>query len=149
MEYRQVTKLKSTYADGLDEYIGVDGRIHSNFNQTITATGRISSTEPNLQNIPVRSEFTSKLRGLFIPSTEDGSIVAADYSQIELRVLAHISHDEHMIDAFRKVTSSACDIIYSGSLSNDEVRAIVGNTLPVEQSRQAYVDYSYDPMPYS
>lgn len=101
-EYRLMTKLSGTYIDGLENVVDKEtGKVHTTFSQTATATGRISSIEPNLQNIPVRSEFTSKLRGLFIPSTEDGSIVAADYSQIELRVLAHISHDEHMIDAFR------------------------------------------------
>lgn len=101
LEYRQLTKLKSTYADGLAEFIGSDGRIHSNFNQTITATGRISSTEPNLQNIPVRMELGRLIRKVFVP--EGGFIfVDADYSQIELRVLAHMSGDESLIDAYRK-----------------------------------------------
>ena len=92
LEYRQLTKLKSTYADGLANYIAEDGRIHSTFNQTITATGRISSTEPNLQNIPVRTELGRMLRKVFIP--KDGFVfLDADYSQIELRVLAHMSGD--------------------------------------------------------
>ena len=100
LEYRQLTKLKSTYADGLANYICADGRIHGKFNQTITATGRISSTEPNLQNIPVRMELGRLIRKVFIP--EEGYVfVDADYSQIELRVLAHIANDETMINAFR------------------------------------------------
>ena len=101
LEYRQLTKLKSTYADGLAEFIREDGRIHSNFNQTITATGRISSTEPNLQNIPVRMELGRLIRKVFVP--EEGYVfVDADYSQIELRVLAHMSGDVNLIDAYRK-----------------------------------------------
>ena len=101
LEYRQLTKLKSTYADGLAEFIREDGRIHSNFNQTITATGRISSTEPNLQNIPVRMELGRLIRKVFVP--EEGYVfVDADYSQIELRVLAHMSGDDNLIDAYRK-----------------------------------------------
>ena len=101
LEYRQLTKLKSTYADGLTGCIAADGRIHSSFNQTITATGRISSTEPNLQNIPVRMELGRLIRKVFIPS--DGYVfVDADYSQIELRVLAHMSGDEKLIEAYRQ-----------------------------------------------
>ena len=101
LEYRQLTKLKSTYADGLASYIGADNRIHSNFNQTITATGRISSTEPNLQNIPVRMELGREIRKVFVP--EKGYIfVDADYSQIELRVLAHMSGDERLIEAYKQ-----------------------------------------------
>ena len=101
LEYRQLTKLKSTYADGLAGCIAADGRIHSNFNQTITATGRISSTEPNLQNIPVRMELGRLIRKVFIP--RDGCVfVDADYSQIELRVLAHMSQDEKLIEAYRQ-----------------------------------------------
>lgn len=101
LEYRQLTKLKSTYADGLAVYIGEDGRIHSTFNQTITATGRISSTEPNLQNIPIRMELGRLIRKVFIPK-EGCVFVDADYSQIELRVLAHISGDETLIQAYRE-----------------------------------------------
>ncbi len=101
LEYRQLTKLKSTYADGLAEYIESDGRIHSNFNQTITATGRISSTEPNLQNIPVRMELGRLIRKVFVPAP--GFIfLDADYSQIELRVLAHMSGDEKLIQAYKE-----------------------------------------------
>lgn len=101
LEYRQLTKLKSTYADGLANYIGEDGRIHGKFNQTITATGRISSTEPNLQNIPVRMELGRLIRKVFIPQ-EGYTFVDADYSQIELRILAHCSGDEALIHAYRE-----------------------------------------------
>lgn len=101
LEYRQLTKLKSTYADGLANYICADGRIHGKFNQTITATGRISSTEPNLQNIPVRMELGRLIRKVFIP--EEGYVfVDADYSQIELRILAHCSGDQELIHAYRE-----------------------------------------------
>lgn len=101
LEYRQLTKLNSTYVEGLSVYIRQDGRIHGKFNQTVTATGRISSTEPNLQNIPMRMELGRELRKVFIP--EDGYVfLDADYSQIELRVLAHISKDETLIEAYKK-----------------------------------------------
>ena len=101
LEYRQLTKLKSTYADGLQNYIKDDERIHGKFNQTITATGRISSTEPNLQNIPIRMELGRQIRKVFIP--EDGYVfLDADYSQIELRVLAHMSGDERLINAYKE-----------------------------------------------
>ena len=103
LEYRQLAKLKSTYADGLQDCIGEDGRIHTTFNQTEARTGRISSLEPNLQNIPVRTDEGKRLRGFFV--AEDGKmLVDADYSQIELRVLAHISKDENMISAFKSGT---------------------------------------------
>lgn len=101
LEYRQLTKLKSTYADGLAGYIQEDGRIHGKFNQTITATGRISSTEPNLQNIPVRMELGRLIRKVFIPE-KDYVFVDADYSQIELRILAHCSGDEQLINAYKE-----------------------------------------------
>lgn len=101
LEYRQLAKLKSTYADGLAAFISGDGRIHGKFNQTITATGRISSTEPNLQNIPVRMELGRLIRKVFVP--EEGFVfVDADYSQIELRVLAHCSGDKQLIEAYRE-----------------------------------------------
>lgn len=100
LEYRGLVKLKSTYADGLAVYIGDDRRIHTSFNQTITATGRISSTEPNLQNIPTRTELGKKLRKVFVPK-EGYVFMDADYSQIELRVLAHMSGDEQLIEAYR------------------------------------------------
>ena len=99
LEYRGLTKLKSTYAEGLADCIANDGRIHTTFNQTITATGRISSTEPNLQNIPIRTELGRQIRKCFVP--RDGYVfVDADYSQIELRILAHMSGDEELIKAY-------------------------------------------------
>ena len=101
LEYRQLTKLKSTYADGLAVFIGTDGRIHGKFNQTVTATGRLSSTEPNLQNIPVRMELGRLIRKVFVPK-EGCVFVDADYSQIELRILAHCSGDEQLIQAYRE-----------------------------------------------
>ncbi len=101
LRYRQIVKLKSTYIDGLTKLINRDtGRIHSSFNQTITTTGRISSTEPNLQNIPVRTEDGRKIRRAFVSDRPEYRLVDADYSQIELRVLAHISRDSKMIEAF-------------------------------------------------
>ncbi len=100
LDYRQLTKLNSTYAEGLAAFIGEDGRIHGKFNQTITATGRISSTEPNLQNIPVRMELGREIRKVFVPK-EGCVFVDADYSQIELRILAHMSGDERLIEAYR------------------------------------------------
>jgi DNA polymerase-1 len=100
LEYRQLMKLKSTYADGLLSVLDKDNKIHSSFNQTVTATGRISSTEPNLQNIPVKLEMGRKIRKVFIPTDSNFVLLDADYSQIELRVLAHITEDENMIGAF-------------------------------------------------
>ena len=99
LEYRGLTKLKSTYADGLAVYIREDRRIHTSFNQTITATGRISSTEPNLQNIPMRMELGRRIRKVFVPR-EGCVFMDADYSQIELRVLAHMSGDQQLIEAY-------------------------------------------------
>ena len=100
LEYRTLTKLKSTYADGLADYIEEDGRIHSNFNQMITATGRISSTEPNLQNIPMRMELGRLIRKVFVPA-EGFVFMDADYSQIELRILAHMADDKELIADYR------------------------------------------------
>lgn len=101
LEYRQLTKLKSTYADGLAQYIRDDGRIHGQFNQTITATGRISSTEPNLQNIPVRMQLGREIRKVFVP--KEGCIfIDADYSQIELRILASMSEDDALIQSYKE-----------------------------------------------
>lgn len=101
LEYRQLTKLKSTYADGLAVFIAQDGRIHSTFQQTVTATGRLSSTDPNLQNIPIRMELGRLIRKVFLPA-EGCVFVDADYSQIELRLLAHMSGDENLIEAYRQ-----------------------------------------------
>ena len=99
LDYRMLTKLKSTYADGLLKLIDPDGRIRTKFQMTVTATGRLSSTDPNLQNIPIRKELGSHIREMFIAS-KGNVLVDADYSQIELRLLAHISGDEHMREAF-------------------------------------------------
>ncbi len=101
LEYRQLAKLKSTYADGLVHFVAEDGRIHTNFNQTITVTGRLSSTDPNLQNIPMRIELGRLIRKAFLPA-EGYVFLDADYSQIELRVLAHMSGDEKLIDAYKQ-----------------------------------------------
>ena len=101
LEYRQLVKLNSTYVEGLLGVINENtGKIHSSFNQTVTVTGRISSTEPNLQNIPIKLEMGRKIRKVFVPSDENYILLDADYSQIELRVLAHITNDENMIEAF-------------------------------------------------
>lgn len=101
LDFRTLIKLKSTYADGLLQVINkADGKIHSKFNQTVTATGRISSTEPNLQNIPVRMPLGREIRKMFVPTNEDYVLLDADYSQIELRILAHVSGDETLTDAF-------------------------------------------------
>ena len=102
LDYRQVTKLRSTYVEGLLKVADENGRVHTHFKQTGTATGRLSSTEPNLQNIPVRTELGRELRRFFLPENEDYVIIDADYSQIELRLLAHISNDANMIRAFRE-----------------------------------------------
>ena len=101
LDYRMLTKLKSTYADGLLKVIGPDGRIHTTFQNMVTATGRLSSTEPNLQNIPVRTELGAEIRKMFVPRP-GWVLVDADYSQIELRVLAHVAGDKLMIQAFRE-----------------------------------------------
>lgn len=103
MDIRQLTKLKSTYVDGLMDIIDPETKnIHSSFNQTITSTGRISSSEPNLQNIPIKMEMGRRIRKVFVPQDPENYLVDADYSQIELRILAHISEDENLMDAFNK-----------------------------------------------
>ncbi|URZ06033.1 DNA polymerase I [Clostridium felsineum] len=99
--YRQLTKLYSTYVEGLKTVIDADDKIHSSFNQTVTTTGRLSSTEPNLQNIPIKSEMGREIRKVFVPDNDECVILSADYSQIELRVLAHIADDENLINAFK------------------------------------------------
>ncbi len=100
LEYRELTKLKSTYIDALPRMVGEDGRLHTSFNQTVAATGRLSSSNPNLQNIPVRSGLGLRIRAAFVPAQAGDLMVSADYSQIELRVLAHLSADQGLIDAF-------------------------------------------------
>lgn len=128
LEYRSLTKLKSTYVDGMIPLIAEDGKIHAHFNQTVTATGRISCTEPNLQNIPVRQELGRKLRCAFVPENEDCTLVGADYSQIELRVLAHMSGDEGLIDAFAR--------------GEDIHRATAANVLGVSEDEVTSLDRS-------
>ena len=134
LNYRTLAKLNSTYCEGLLKVIGDDGRIHSSFNQTETRTGRISSTEPNLQNIPVRTELGREMRKFFC--AKDGwTLVDADYSQIELRVLAHISHDKNMIESFK---------------NNDDIHAITASQVfnmpldmvtPIMRSRAKAVNF--------
>lgn len=102
LDYRQITKLQSTYVIGLQDYIMADGRIHTRYLQDLTQTGRLSSVDPNLQNIPIRLEQGRLIRKAFIPSHDDAVLLSSDYSQIELRVLAHISGDEHLIAAFKE-----------------------------------------------
>jgi DNA polymerase-1 len=99
-EYRELTKLKSTYIDALPRLVGEDGRLHTTFNQTVAATGRLSSSNPNLQNIPVRTELGRRIRAAFVPARRGDVIVSADYGQIELRILAHLSEDPALIEAF-------------------------------------------------
>jgi DNA polymerase-1 len=100
LEYRELAKLKSTYVDALPRLLGSDNRLHTTFNQTVAATGRLSSSSPNLQNIPVRTELGRRIRAAFVPGEGYDLIVSADYSQIELRILAHLSEDVGLIDAF-------------------------------------------------
>lgn len=134
LDYRQLTKLNSTYAEGLAAYIGEDGRIHGKFNQTITATGRISSTEPNLQNIPVRMELGREIRKVFVPK-EGCVFVDADYSQIELRILAHMSGDERLIEAYR----SAQDI---HAITASEVFHVpLGEVTPLQRRNAKAVNF--------
>lgn len=91
LEYRELAKMRSTYIEALPRLLGGDARLHTTFNQTVTATGRLSSSDPNLQNIPVRTEFGRRIRAAFVPKGENMVFLAADYSQIELRLLAHLS----------------------------------------------------------
>ena len=112
LEHRQLKKLKTTYIDALPKLVKQDGKIHTHFNQIVTTTGRLSSSEPNLQNIPIKTEFSSRIRAGFVPEDENKIILSADYSQVELRLLAHYSGDEGLIEAFcsdidvHKVTAS-------------------------------------------
>ena len=129
LEYRGVRKLLSTYIDPLPNFVSpLTGKIHTTFNQALTATGRLSSSKPNLQNIPVRTERGKEIRKAFIPSREDGAIMSADYSQIELRIMAHLSQDEHLMDAFRRgldvhaITASKIFRIALEDVSSDQRR---------------------------
>ncbi len=131
LDYRMVAKLRSTYTDGLRELIDPDtGKIHTSYKQTVTATGRLSSVEPNLQNIPVRHELGRQIRKVFTADGEGDILVAADYNQIELRVLAHIANDEKLIDAFRKGED-----IHTRTAS--EVLGVAKDEITPEQRRQA------------
>ena len=112
LEHRQLMKLKTTYIDALPKLVKQDGKIHTHFNQIVTTTGRLSSSDPNLQNIPIRTEFSNRIRAGFVPENENNVIMSADYSQVELRLLAHYSNDKGLIEAFcsdidvHKVTAS-------------------------------------------
>ncbi len=132
LDYRQVGKFKSTYADGLTEVADKNGRVHTCFKQALTATGRLSSTEPNLQNIPIRTELGREFRKYFVPENEDYVLIDADYSQIELRLLAAISNDESLIDAFKSGfdvhTATAMKVFH---VSADEV------TIPLRKRAKA------------
>lgn len=122
LNYRQLNKLQSTYVEGLQGFIHDDGKIHSRFQQTLTSTGRLSSADPNLQNIPIRSEEGRSIRKAFVPSHDDWVIFSSDYSQIELRVLAHISGDKHMQEAFNNhedIHTSTAMKVYN--VTRDEV----------------------------
>lgn len=101
IEYRELDKLKTVYTDSLPDQIAEDGRIHGQLNQTVTATGRLSSSDPNLQNVPIRTELGRRIRRAFVPE-EGYKLISADYSQLELRLLAHVTHDPEMLDAFQK-----------------------------------------------
>ncbi|MEW6103058.1 MAG: DNA polymerase I [bacterium] len=124
LDYREIAKLKSTYTDGIIPLIGNDGRIHTSFNQTITQTGRLSSSNPNLQNIPIRTDLGKKIRRAFIP--KDGCVfLKADYSQIELRILAHISQDKALISSFiagEDIHSNTASEIYGTSNITEDMR---------------------------
>lgn len=131
LEYRLLSKLKSTYVDALPSMINPKTkRIHTSFNQTVTATGRLSSSEPNLQNIPIKTEMGSRIRRAFIPRNSDYKLLCADYSQIELRILAHFSKDEKLIESFRKGED-----IHSSTAS--EVFGVPLNEVTPQQRRQA------------
>ncbi len=134
LEYRQLTKLNSTYAIGLGSFIADDGRIHGTFNQTITATGRISSTEPNLQNIPMRMELGRLIRKAFIP--KDGYVfVDADYSQVELRVLAHLSDDKVMKNAFQN------NIDIHSTTASEVFGVPIGEVTPLQRRHAKAVNF--------
>jgi DNA polymerase-1 len=129
LEFRGVKKLLSTYIEPFPSYISpITGKVHTTFNQALTATGRLSSSKPNLQNIPIRTERGKEIRKAFVPSRPDGLIVSADYSQIELRIMAHLSCDKHLIEAFRAgqdvhaITASKIFGIPLGEVTSDQRR---------------------------
>lgn len=135
MLYRQLTKIYSTYIEGLKAAIDTDGKIHSNFNQTLATTGRLSSTEPNLQNIPIRTEMGREIRKVFIPEKEGDLLVSADYSQIELRVLAHIAGDENMIEAFNN------DIDIHRKTASEVFNVPLDEVTPLQRSNAKAVNF--------
>ena len=123
IDYRELDKLKSTYADVLPTQIAADGRIHGKLNQTVAATGRLSSTDPNLQNIPIRTELGQQIRRAFIPAPGN-KLISADYSQLELRILAHITHDEVMLEAYKNnedIHSKTAQLVF-GATSGEELK---------------------------
>ena len=134
LDYRMLTKLKSTYADGLLKLIDPDGRIRTKFQMTVTATGRLSSTDPNLQNIPIRKELGSHIREMFIAS-KGNVLVDADYSQIELRLLAHISGDEHMRAAF--LSGEDIHTVTASQVFNTPIDEVT----PLQRSRAKAVNF--------
>lgn len=133
--YRQLAKLYSTYIEGLKAVIDQDSKIHSSFNQTVTTTGRLSSTEPNLQNIPIKYEMGREIRKVFIPDNKDCVILSADYSQIELRVLAHIAGDENLIDAFKHHSD-----IHTKTAS-EVFKVAIEDVTPIMRSRAKAVNF--------
>lgn len=128
LEHRQLMKLKTTYIEVLPKLIKSDGKIHTHFNQIVTTTGRLSSSDPNLQNIPIRTDFSNRIRAAFIPGNENNIIMSADYSQVELRLLAHYSEDESLIKAFcddvdiHKVTASKIFNVPLEAVTKDQRR---------------------------
>jgi len=116
IEYREIDKLKSVYTDTLPEQLAADGRIHGKLNQTVAATGRLSSTDPNLQNIPIRTALGQEIRRAFIPA-KGNKLISADYSQLELRILAHVTHDERMMEAFQQnedIHTQTAELVFGG-----------------------------------
>ena len=126
--HRELHKLKSTYIDALPQLVAADGRVHTSFNQAVAATGRLSSSDPNLQNIPIRTELGREIRKAFV-ADEGNVLLAADYSQVELRILAHISQDESLIETFRRgadihrATASKMFNVAEDALTHDQRRA--------------------------
>ena len=137
LEFRAVKKLLSTYIEPFPSYISpADGRVHTTFNQALTATGRLSSSNPNLQNIPVRTERGKEIRKAFVPGTPEGVIVSADYSQIELRIMAHLSCDEHLVKAFRDGDDVAV-FKEGGAAAEDEIDRALDPAAPEALGEQA------------
>lgn len=130
LEHRTLMKLKTTYVDNLPKLLGSDNKLHTHFNQIVTTTGRLSSSDPNLQNIPIRTEFSNRIRAAFVPCNEDYSILAADYSQIELRLLAHVSEDEALIRAF-------CDDVDIHTVTASKIFDVSNEAVTKEMRRKA------------